>query len=484
MRIAVIGCGYVGLVSAACFAEIGHEVISVDADLEKIAELERGDVPIHEQYLPQLLQRHRGKRLRFSASLTAAVGESEAVFITVGTPQGDSGEPDLSYVEAVASEIASAVSEPKLLVEKSTVPVRTCESIRTVLMLHGAEPGRFSVASNPEFLREGSAVTDFLYPDRIVLGVDDDFSAAMLYSIYRPLTEGSYCQRKDAIARPVRARVPVRVIVTNARSAELIKHACNAFLAMKISYINMLANLAEAVGADIEQVCAGLGSDRRIGPEFLHPGIGYGGSCFPKDVSAFQSVASQCGVDFSLLAEVMRVNQSQRHRFVQKVRSALWTLRGKRLGVCGLAFKGGTDDVRESPAIAIIQQLLKEGASICAFDPAAMVKARQVLPPGIIDYASDEYQAAAHADALLLLTDWPQFARLDLEKLRAVMKLPIIVDGRNLLNPNQMAAAGFLYYSVGRPFHTMETLSRPPRSPSVAPHAFAVATARGAGMPA
>jgi UDPglucose 6-dehydrogenase len=484
MRLAVVGSGYVGLVSAACLAEIGHEVISVDADLQKITDLNRGEVPIHEHFLPQLLERHRGHRLKFSSSVRDAVKESEAVFITVGTPQGESGEPDLSYVESVASEIASAVSEPKLIVEKSTVPVCTCESIRKVLVLHGAEPGRFSVASNPEFLREGTAVTDFLYPDRIVLGVDDDFSAAMLYSIYRPLTEGSYYQQEGAIPCPHPPPETARVIVTNARSAELIKHASNAFLAMKISYINMVANLAEAVGADIDQVCAGLGADSRIGPRFLKAGIGYGGSCFPKDVSAFQSVASQCGIDFSLLSEVTRINDAQRRNFVKKIRTVLWTLRGKRIGVLGLAFKGGTDDIRESPAIAIIHELLKEGACICVYDPAAMLKAREVLPPDAIEYAENEYQAAARRDALLVLTDWPQFARLDLQKLRAVMKLPIIIDGRNLFNPNQMAAAGFLYYSVGRALHITETMPNLWHGVRFAPQAVPVMTAPGQAVPA
>jgi len=484
MRLAVVGSGYVGLVSAACLAEIGHEVISVDADLQKITDLNRGEVPIHEHFLPQLLERHRGHRLKFSSSVRDAVKESEAVFITVGTPQGESGEPDLSYVESVASEIAAAVSEPKLIVEKSTVPVCTCESIRKVLLLHGAEPGRFSVASNPEFLREGTAVTDFLYPDRIVLGVDDDFSAAMLYSIYRPLTEGSYYQQEGAIPCPHPPPETARVIVTNARSAELIKHASNAFLAMKISYINMVANLAEAVGADIDQVCAGLGADSRIGPRFLKAGIGYGGSCFPKDVSAFQSVASQCGIDFSLLSEVTRINDAQRRNFVKKIRTVLWTLRGKRIGVLGLAFKGGTDDIRESPAIAIIHELLKEGACICVYDPAAMLKAREVLPPDAIEYAENEYQAAARRDALLVLTDWPQFARLDLQKLRAVMKLPIIIDGRNLFNPNQMAAAGFLYYSVGRALHITETMPNLWHGVRFAPQAVPVMTAPGQAVPA
>ncbi len=458
MRIAVVGSGYVGLVSAACLAEVGHDVISVDTDTAKIAALERGEVPIHEDLLPQLLERHRGSRLTFSSSIASSVREAEAVFITVGTPQAESGEPDLSYVESVASEIASAISEPKLIVEKSTVPVCTCESVRKVLSLHGAPTGRFFVASNPEFLREGTAVTDFLYPDRIVLGVDDDFSAAMLYSIYQPLAEGSYYQREDALPSPRSKKGPARLIVTNAKSAELIKHASNAFLAMKISFINMVANMSEAAGADIDQVCAGLGSDPRIGEQFLHAGIGYGGSCFPKDVSAFHSVAKECGVDFSLLAEVMRVNSEQRRLFVKKVRTALWTLRGKKIGVLGLAFKGGPDDIRESPAIAIIQELVKEGASVCAYDPAAMPRAKEVLPPKVIQYAENAYQAAARRDALLILTEWEQFATLDLQRLHSAMKLPIIVDGRNLYDPSRMAAAGFLYYSVGRPLQITESM--------------------------
>ena len=253
---------------------------------------------------------------------------------------------------------------------------------------------------------------------------------------------------------------------------------------MKISYINMVANLAEAVGADIDQVCAGLGADPRIGPQFLKAGIGYGGSCFPKDVSAFQSVASQCGIDFSLLDEVTRINDAQRRHFVKKVRTALWTLRGKRIGVLGLAFKGGTDDIRESPAIAIIQELLQEGACICAYDPAAMLKAREALLPGAIEYADNEYQAAARRDALLVLTDWPQFARLDLQKLRAVMKLPIVIDGRNLFNPNQMAAAGFLYYSVGRALHITETMPNLWHGVRFAPHAVPVMLAPGQAVPA
>lgn len=460
MRIAVIGSGYVGLTSAACFAEIGHDVISVDNDELKIAALERGAVPIHERFLPELLERHRGGRLRFSTSVAEAVSESEAVFITVGTPQSETGEADLSFVEAVAREVASAIRSSIVIIEKSTVPVRTCESLRKTLLMNGAQRSLFSVASNPEFLREGTAVTDFLYPDRIVIGVDDQRSASVLHEIYLPLTTGSYYTRQDAIPFEKGATPRAPIIVTNAKSAELIKHASNAFLAMKISFINAVANISESVGADIEQVCAGIGSDSRIGPKFLNAGIGYGGSCFPKDVQAFQVVAHQCNCDFGLLTEVMRINDEQGRRFLNKVRSALWTLRGKRLAVLGLAFKGDTDDVRESPAIAIIEALLKEGALVRAYDPAAIPKARAVLPDNnSVVYAVDAYDAAAECDALLILTEWKEFASLDLHKVRSLLKHPIVIDGRNLYESAHVTNAGLVYYSVGRSVGFPEHLS-------------------------
>jgi UDPglucose 6-dehydrogenase len=450
MRIAVVGSGYVGLVSAVCFAEIGHEVISVDNDTAKIESLKRGRVPIHEHFLPELLQRHNGHRLQFSTSVAEAVRKSDAVFITVGTPQSETGEADLSFVEAVAYEIARAIHSPKLVVEKSTVPVRTCESLRKSLLLNGAETGLFSVASNPEFLREGTAVVDFLYPDRIVIGVDDAFSASLLQEIYRPLTSGSYYHQPDAMALAGHEHAQAPIIVTNAKSAELIKHASNAFLAMKISFINAVANISEAVGADIQQVCTGIGADSRIGPKFLNAGIGYGGSCFPKDVQAFHAVATQCGYDFELLTEVMSINIEQRRRFLKKIRSALWTLRGKQLGVLGLAFKGDTDDIRESPAIAIIEALLKEGAQVRVFDPAAKSRAMEVLPENGVVYAGDAYDAASGCDALLILTEWKEFADLNLAKIHSLLKYPIVIDGRNLYDPEQMAKAGLLYHSIGR----------------------------------
>jgi UDPglucose 6-dehydrogenase len=450
MRIAVIGSGYVGLVSAACFAEIGHDVISVDNDVAKIAALERGEVPIHEHYLPQLLQRHHQHRLRFSTSISEAVQASDAVFITVGTPQSATGEADLSFIEAVATEIAAAINGRKVVIEKSTVPVRTCEFLRKSLLFNGAQPDSFCVASNPEFLREGTAVTDFLYPDRIVVGTDDEFSASTLQEIYRPLTAGTYYLQKDVIPIAGEPSPKARIIVTNTKSAELIKHASNAFLAMKISFINAVANISEAVGADIVQICAGVGSDSRIGPRFLNAGIGYGGSCFPKDVQAFQAVANQCGYDFGLLTEVMRINTEQRSRFMKKVRSALWTLRGKKIAVLGLAFKGDTDDIRESPAIEIIQALLKEGSKVRAYDPAAAARTKETLAHPGIEHARDPYDAAAGCDALLILTEWKEFASLDLARIRSLLRYPIVVDGRNLYEARPMKDAGLIYYSIGR----------------------------------
>ena len=450
MRIAVIGSGYVGLVATACFAELGHDVVCVDNDATKIDLLRQGGVPIHEEHLPELLAKHRGTRVSFGTSLAEAVRSSAVIVIAVGTPQAQSGEADLSYVEAVAREIAQHVDTYKVIVEKSTVPVLTNTWIRKVMLLNGAPEGSFDVASNPEFLREGSAVTDFLYPDRIVIGADSPQSAELLRQIYEPLTSGRY-YTSPAVPAPAGTTTPPAMIVTSTRSAELIKHASNAFLAMKISFINAVANLCEAVGADVRQVCEGIGSDSRIGPRFLKPGVGYGGSCFPKDLAAFQVVAKECGYDFRLLDEVVAINEQQRARFLRKVRNALWTLRGKKLAVLGLAFKGGTDDIRESPAIALVQSLLAEGCDIKAYDPAAMENAKRVLTQESVRFVDSAYEAARGSDALLVLTDWPEFAQLDLERLKALLAYPIVVDGRNLFEPARMEALGFVYYSVGRP---------------------------------
>jgi UDPglucose 6-dehydrogenase len=459
MRIAVIGSGYVGLVSATCFAEIGHDVISVDSDAAKIAALESGETPIHEEFLPELLARHRGGRLKFSISVADAVKKSEVIFITVGTPQSETGEADLSYVEAVAREVGPAIQEPKVIVEKSTVPVKTAESLRRTLLLSGARPGTFSVVSNPEFLREGTAVTDFLYPDRIVVGADDEISAAVMDSIYRPLTQGGYYKQEQSVPFEKYAHNEAPILMTDTKSAELIKHASNAFLAMKISFINAVANIAEGVGADIEEICKGMGSDSRIGSRFLNAGIGFGGSCFPKDVQAFSVVARQMNYEFGLLTEVMRINADQRRRFVKKVKSALWTLRGKKVGVLGLAFKGDTDDVRESPALSIIESLIAEGARVQVYDPAAMDNAKKVLGDVDVVFATNAYEAANGCDALLILTEWREFAELDLAKVRAALKHPIVIDGRNLYTPQRMADAGFIYHSIGRATGVPEQLS-------------------------
>jgi UDPglucose 6-dehydrogenase len=452
ITIAVVGSGYVGLVAAACFAEIGHRVICVDNDESKISMLREGEVPIYEEYLPELLDRHRNTSVEFTSDLHAATQEAQAIFVAVGTPQSQTGSADLSYVDAVASQIARSITEYKVIVEKSTVPVYTNEWISRVIERNGVPRELFDVASNPEFLREGTAVVDFLHADRIVVGVDNERAANVLRAIYEPLTSGSYYEAADAVPGTRSAAEPPLLLQTSTKAAELIKHASNAFLAMKISFINVVSNLCEAAGADVEEVSRGIGSDERIGPKFLKAGIGYGGSCFPKDVAAFRYVAEQMGVDFGLLREVEKINAEQKRRFFQKVRSALWTFRGKKLGVLGLAFKGGTDDIRESPAIELIGQFLKEGCIISAYDPAAMERAKLVLPPsGTLSYAGDAYEAATEADALLILTDWQEFADLDLDRLRYTLRYPIIIDGRNLFDRAIMAQHGFTYLSIGRP---------------------------------
>ena len=460
VSICVIGSGYVGLVAAACFAEIGHRVICVDNDEAKVKQLRDGGVPIFEEHLPELLAKHRGRSVVFTSDLSEAVEKSEAVFIAVGTPQGDSGgAADLSYVEAVVAEIARTLTSYKVIVEKSTVPVYTNDWIRRVLHRHGIEPERFDVVSNPEFLREGTAVKDFLHPDRIVVGANNERSATVLERIYEPLTDGSYYAQPGALPGMCSTTHPARLVVTSTQSAEIIKHASNAFLAMKISFINAVANLAEAVDADIEDISAGIGLDSRIGLKFLRAGLGYGGSCFPKDVAAFHWVAQERGVNFQLLEEVKKINETQREVFFNKVRSALWTLRGKRLAALGLAFKGETDDIRDSPAVSMIQMLLNAGAIVTVFDPAAMERAKEVLPPTEnMRYASDLYGAAKDADAVLILTDWKEFANVDLPRLNRAMRFPIVIDGRNLYKPLEMQKHGFTYVSVGRPtaYHAQE----------------------------
>jgi UDPglucose 6-dehydrogenase len=452
VTICVLGSGYVGLVAAVCFAEIGHKVICVDNNEAKVKMLQTGGVPIYEEHLPDMLAKHLNRGVEFTTDLAYGVEQCEAVFIAVGTPQGSTGSADLSYVEAVVSEIARAVNGYKVIVEKSTVPVYTNEWISRVMHRHGIPPQNFDVVSNPEFLREGTAIEDFLHPDRIVVGANSERAADVLRRIYAPLTDGTYFEQPDALPGMCSKTNPAKLLVTSAQSAEIIKHASNAFLALKISFINAVANLAESVDADIEDIAAGMGLDSRIGPKFLRAGLGYGGSCFPKDVAAFHWVAQQQGVDFQLLEEVKKINNTQQEVFFNKVRAALWTLRGKKLAALGLAFKGDTDDIRDSPAIDVIKKLIAAGASITAYDPAAMERTASVLPPSeSMAYAKSAYEAAEGADALLILTDWKEFGKLDLPRLNQALKFPIVIDGRNMYKPAHMHEQGFTYVSVGRP---------------------------------
>lgn len=452
MNVTVVGSGYVGLVVAAGLAELGHSVTCIDKDADKIAQLREGRVPIFERHLEELVRRHE-RRLRFSKNnLKAAVRQSDAIFIAVGTPISPNGKCDLSFVDEVVEGIRDALADVafshKLVVEKSTVPVGTGEKIARRL------PRRVDVVSNPEFLREGSAVTDFLYPDRIVVGTDSAKALAMMRELYRPLLEGSYALREDAVSCPENGKCPTRMIATTIESAEIIKHASNAFLAMKISFINAISAVCEQAGADVEDVARGMGTDSRIGPRFLRAGIGYGGSCFPKDLAAFRSVAEELGIDLDLLAEVERINVDQRQRFLEKVRFALGgRLKGKKVAALGTSFKPGTDDIRESPALDIVRALIEEGCHVIAYDPAATDSVRKSVS-GIdtrLQFASGPYAAAKNVDATLILTDWNEFAMMDLERLREAMREPVLIDGRNLFSPESMAELGFTYISVGRP---------------------------------
>jgi UDPglucose 6-dehydrogenase len=464
VSICVVGSGYVGLVAAVCFAEIGHHVICVDNDEAKVQSLRAGKTPIFEKFLTEMLARHLGRTLDFTTDLRTSAANAESIFIAVGTPQSDTGAADLSYVEAVVSEIASSICGYKLIVEKSTVPVYTNEWIRRVLQRYGVSGSSFDVASNPEFLREGTAISDFLHPDRIVVGANTERATDLLHRIYHPLTSGSYYAQPGALPGNCLQSSPPPLLATSAQSAEIIKHASNAFLALKISFINAVANLAEAVDADIEDIAAGMGMDSRIGPRFLRAGLGYGGSCFPKDLSAFHLVAQEQGVDFQLLQEARKINNTQRDRFYNKVLSALWTLRGKRIAALGLAFKGDTDDIRESPAIDIIRRFLDGGASVCAFDPAAMDRSKSVLPESSqMSYAVDLYEASEDADAVVILTDWKEFAEIDLPRLKTALRFPIVIDGRNLFGVQAMHDAGFDYISIGRPIAACTNLEQAQR---------------------
>jgi len=444
MEISVIGAGYVGLTTAACLAELGHRVFCAEADVQKLARLRDGELPFFEPFLHEIVSRNReAGRLEFGAT-QEAIDRGRAIFICVGTPPLENGEADLSAIDGVATSIAKRAVGYRLIIEKSTVPVQTGRQLHKHLALHKPTRLQYDVVSNPEFLREGSAVEDFFHPDRIVVGVEGDRAIEQMREIYRPILDRT-------LKCPVHvncgaARRP-RFVVTDTNSAELIKHASNSFLAMKISFINMVADLCEAAGADISQVAEGIGLDPRIGSSFLRPGIGFGGFCFPKDLQAFVRIAEKFGCDFALLEEVERVNRSRVDKFVQKIKKELWVLRGKKLGVWGLAFKPDTDDVRFAPSLCVIRQLLAEGAQVQAYDPQAMEKARKEIPE--VKYCQDVYEAAEGVDAILLLTEWREFQQVDWPRLANLVDRALIVDGRNFLHCEEVTSHGFEYVGIG-----------------------------------
>jgi UDPglucose 6-dehydrogenase len=429
MKVCMIGTGYVGLVSGTCFADIGHEVVCVDNDKQKIDILKKGGIPIYEPGLDELMKKNvDAGRLSFTTDTHDAVDKSVFVFIAVGTPPKDNGEPDLSSIEQVAIEIGAAMRDYKIIVEKSTVPVQTGRWVRTVVERFSRHSKDFDVASNPEFLREGSAINDFLHPDRVVLGVESDRAAEKLLELYKPI---------DAPK-----------IVTDIASAELIKHASNSFLSTKISFVNALSVICEKSGADVLKVAEGMGLDKRIGRDFLNAGAGFGGFCFPKDLKAFIGISAKMGYDFRLLKEVESINEEQMLSVVKKTESCLWNLRDKRIGVLGLAFKPNTDDMRYAPSITIIKELQKEGASVKAYDPVAMERAKMVMPD--IEYCSGPYDVAEDVDAIVLVTEWDEFTKLDLHKVKDAMRQPVFIDGRNVFDPQEMQKLGFIYRGIGR----------------------------------
>ncbi|MGH7355370.1 MAG: UDP-glucose dehydrogenase family protein [Candidatus Rokuibacteriota bacterium] len=430
MNICVVGTGYVGLVTGAVFADLGNDVVCVDNKTDKIDALRAGRMPIDEPGLEEMVARNvADRRLAFTTDLAAAVKRSVIVFLTVGTPPRDDGHTDLSAVEAVARGIAQAMERHTVVVNKSTVPVGTGDFVRDVIARHQQAPVPFDVVSNPEFLREGSAIEDTLRPDRIVIGAPTQQVAMTLLELYAPLE------------RPM--------IITDVPSAEMIKYASNAFLSTKISFINAIANMCELAGADITQVMKGMGLDPRIGPAFLNAGLGYGGSCFPKDTDSLVQIAASLGYDFALLKEVVEVNRERAGHFVAMIEKALGPLDHRVIAVLGLAFKPNTDDIREAKSVEVIRRLTEAGASVRAYDPVATANARAVLPASVV-YCDSPYDAATGADGLALVTEWNEFKFLDLERLRSVMRRPVVFDGRNLWEPERMRRLGFEYHSIGR----------------------------------
>ncbi len=429
MRVCIIGTGYVGLVTGGTLAELGNNVICVDNNEEKVAMLNRDEIPIYEPGLKEIVRSAReAGRIKFITSIRDGVRASDIIFIAVSTPPKPDGSADLSMVAAVAKEVAENLNGYKVVVDKSTVPVKTGEKVAETIARYSQGDGEFDVVSNPEFLREGSAIYDTFHPDRIVIGTSSRRAADMLIELYKPL---------DA-----------PVIVTDINSAEIIKHAANSFLATKISFANALVHICEASGANVEEVTKGVGLDNRVGSRFLNAGVGYGGSCFPKDVSAFIAIADELGYDFKLLKEVENINEFQSEYFFNKIKETLWILEDKTIAILGLAFKPNTDDMRNAPAEKIITRLLAEGAKIKAFDPKSMEKAKETLPE--IEYCDNPYQAAEGADALVIITEWNEFKEMDLGRIKDLLNQPIILDGRNIYDPAKMEELGFIYKSVGR----------------------------------
>ncbi len=428
-KITIIGTGYVGLVTGACFAEVGHRVICVDCDQAKVDLLRSGGIPIYEPGLEDLVKTNTAAgRLSFTTSTEEGVSNSDIIFIAVPTPPQPDGSVDLTFIERVAREIAGAMSSYKIIVDKSTVPVKTGQKVAETISRYCKAKVEFDVVSNPEFLREGFAVDDLMKPDRIVIGVPSQRSVQAMKEVYAPFE--------------------APILVTDINSAELIKHAANSFLALKISYINAISVICEATGANVQEVASGMGMDERIGRRFLDASLGFGGSCFPKDLSAFIKISEQLGYDFGLLKEVQKINTAQMDRFIKKIKETLWVLKDKTIGVLGLAFKQNTDDVRMSPAIEVCQRLEKEGARLRVFDPKAMEKAKAVLPNAT--YVDDMNLVPDGCDALVVATEWPVFRKLDLERARKVMICPIMFDGRNLFDPKEMESLGWIYKSIGR----------------------------------
>ena len=432
MQIAVIGTGYVGLVTGACFAEFGVDVTCVDVDAEKIQRLIDGVMPIYEPGLEQLVAKNAAAgRLRFTTDAKQAIEQSLVIFLAVGTPPQDDGSPDLSFVESAARSIAQFMNGYKVIVTKSTVPIGTGEKLRELIRAEQKSRGNFGIVSNPEFLREGAAINDFMRPDRVVIGSRDEEAIAIMRDLYRPLY-----------------LIEAPFVITSLEAAELTKYAANAFLATKISFINEVANLCEKIGCDVHDVARAMGMDRRIGGKFLHPGPGFGGSCFPKDTRALASVARQFDSDCLIVDSVIEVNRRQQQAMLPKIQRLVGDLKGRRIAILGLAFKPETDDMREAPSLEIIRGLTAEGASVCAYDPVAISEARKVLPE--VEYAEDEYSAVKGADALVFVTEWNQFRALDMARIRDLMKSPKIADLRNICDPADMRELGFTYVGVGR----------------------------------